>query len=666
MNLGEAFNAAVALHDAGRLDQAEPLYREVLAHQPRHAEALHRLGVLLYQRGRAAEGIEFLQRAIECDPAATNYYTNLGVVLADQKRFEQAREIFRQALALRADVPEVHNNLGNVLKEFGDAAGAVSAYRQAIRLRPDYPEAHHNLGNMLYEVSQFDEAVTEQQKAIALRPQYGEAYCSLGNVLRQQGKMDEAIAAYQRAVELRPAWGEAYNNLGGILQETGRLSEAVACYRKAAELTKDLRVTDNLLVLLHLDSANDAKAIYEEHARWNRTYARQLAPLNPHFPNDRSEDRRLRIGYVSAYFNGHPVGRFLTPLFENHNHERLEVFCYSDVIKGDATTDRLRSGADVWRDVVRLNDEQLAQQIRSDQIDILVDLGMHTNANRIFVFARKPAPVQVTYLAYCSTTGLETMDYRLSDSFLDPDDCNQPYYSERTVRLRSYWCYPAPGDAPEVNGLPFTSSGCMTFGCLNNFSKVTDAALSIWLEILRNVGDSRLILHAPEGTHRLRARQLAEASGIDPQRIEFVGKAPISDYFRQYHAIDTALDPTPYGGGTTTCDALWMGVPVISLAGRTAVSRGGLSILSHIGLPELVASTVAQYVQIAIALAGDVARLTELRAGLRQRMQCSVLMDAPGFALNFEAALREMWRSWVRQSSGTPSPALPRRSGGGE
>jgi predicted O-linked N-acetylglucosamine transferase (SPINDLY family) len=369
-------------------------------------------------------------------------------------------------------------------------------------------------------------------------------------------------------------------------------------------------------------------------------------------PNhDRDADRRLRIGYVSPDLRDHVVGRFMLPLLANHDHQRFEIFCYADVARADAMTERLRSHADCWRNTAGLSDEQLARAVRDDRIDILIDLTMHMAGSRLLAFARKPAPVQVTYLAYCGTTGLEAMDYRLTDPHLDPPDATDEYV-EQSIRLpRTYWCYQPPDDAPEVSSLPMTrAGGRVTFGCLNNFSKVSQPTIETWAELLRAIPDARLILHAHAGAHRQRLLTRLGELGIDTGRIEFVGFAPTASYLATYHRIDVALDPFPYAGGTTTCDALWMGVPVVTLAGRTAVGRGGASILTNLGLPELVARSPEEYVQIALALARAPQRLERLRCSMRDRMGRSPITDAPGFACDVESAYRAMWARHCDQS----------------
>lgn len=370
--------------------------------------------------------------------------------------------------------------------------------------------------------------------------------------------------------------------------------------------------------------------------------------------NDRSPNRRLRIGYVSPDFCGHPVAQFLLPLLETHDHRQFEVFAYSSVLVPDAVTERCRTAVNVWRAASRLSDEELAAAVRADQIDVLVDLSMHMAGNRMLVFARKPAPVQVTYLAHCGTTGLETIDCRLTDPHLDPPGANDRFYSEESVRLpETYWCYRPLADSPPVGSLSDAGTSSVMFGCLNNFCKVSEPTLQAWCRLLCAVPRSRLLLHARRGTHRDRVVSRLNNQGVRCDRLTFVDFLPTHEYLQLYQQIHVALDPFPYGGGTTTCDALWMGVPVVSLAGQTAVGRSGLSILSNVGLPELVASDADQYVRIAAELAGDRPRLALLRDTLREQIRKSPLMDAPRFTRAVETAYREMWRRWCNRQQAT-------------
>jgi len=343
----------------------------------------------------------------------------------------------------------------------------------------------------------------------------------------------------------------------------------------------------------------------------------------------------------------HPVGRFLLPLFEKHDHSRFEIICYSTGAVPDAVTARLAAAADTWREVAGFPDEKLAQLIRSDGIDILVDLSLHMGDNCLPVFARKPAPVQVTYLAYCSTSGLDAMDFRISDPFLDPPGMDETVYCEKTIRLpRTYWCYEPAIEVVPIGELPALKSGFITFACLNNFGKISGASWKAWQQILSRVPGSNLLINAPPGRHCEKIRQQFAKTGIEPNRLSFVELADPKIYFQRYNGIDIALDPFPYCGGTTTCDALWMAVPVVTLHGQTAVGRGGVSILNNVGLPELIAKNENEYVKIAIDLAGNLAKLKELCATLRDRIQVSPLMDAVGFAREMESAYRHMWRGW--------------------
>ena len=554
----------------------------------------------------------------------------------------------RQALASTPDSPEILVLLGNLLMVRGELAEAADCYRRALVLQPDRAEVHSNLGSALRSQGDLSAALACYRRALAMRPDAAEIHNNMGNALQQMGDLDAAIGCYQMAISLRPDFAEARNNLGKVYDDQGQLEQAIECYREAVRhQPQSARIHSNLLYALHFHPGSTPKSLYEEHRRWNELHANPLAGIwRPH-ANERSPERALRIGYLSPDFREHPVGRFLLPLLASHDPARYPIFCYASQVHDDAFTQRLRVHAEGWRNVFGLDDDQLAEQIRADGIDILVDLTMHMAGNRLLVFARKPAPVQVAYLAYCSTTGLDAMDYRLTSRDLDPPDFNDAWYRERSVRLpETYWCYEPGLATPAVGDLPALRRGAITFGCLNNFCKVTETTLETWSRLMGIVDGSRLLLHCPVGSARERVRRYFVMGGITSERLVFVDFAPLAQYFERYREIDIALDPFPYGGGTTTCDALWMGVPVVSLAGSTEVSRSGIELLSKVGLAELAVATTEQYVQTAADLALNLARLKELRMSLRQRMAKSPLMDGPGFARDVEAAYREMWRRW--------------------
>jgi predicted O-linked N-acetylglucosamine transferase (SPINDLY family) len=632
-----SINLANVLQQKHRFDEAIDLYRRALAVRPDHPEAHYNLGRALQEKCDLDAAMEAYRAAIALNPKNADAFNNLGNALKNKGRAAEAIAAYQRALSLRADFPEVYYNLGKTFHDTGQSEQEIAAYRHALALRPQYPEAFNNLGNVLESTGHADEAIGAYRQAVASQSRFPEAYNNLGNVLLETGKIDQAIDAYRQALSQRPDYAEAHNNLGNALKDSGRLDEALECYRRAAALSDDSRIAGNLLYVLHFHPDSTPQSLLDEHVKWNARFAGPLVAKAVPLIGDRSPDRRLRIGYVSPDFREHPVGRFMLPLMANHDPKAFEVFCYTDVAIPDQLTARLKCHADVWRSAVSLSDARLADLIRSDGIDILVDLTMHLKGSRLLTFAQRPAPVQITYLAYCGTTGLETMDYRLSDPHLDPPETDGSVYTERTIRLpQTYWCYPTPDASPEVALLPALSAGYVTFGCFNNYAKVTRQMLQVWCRILKQVPASRLIVHAHEGAHRQAVRDLFENEGVDPARLQFNGFQRLESYLAQYNQVDIALDPYPYAGGTTTCDAIWMGVPVISLAGQTAVSRAGKSILTNIGLPELVANSTDQYVDIASGLAGDLPRLIKLRSELRQRLKDSPLMNAEQFAIDIE------------------------------
>lgn len=644
----QLLSLALEHHQCGRLREAESVCRQILSGEADQPDAFHLLGLIAHQRGNNKAARDLIERAIAIEPLA-DYYCTLGLVFAAEGGHDEAIAAYNQALEKRPDRFDAWANLGNALKMKGKLPEAIDAYERAATQRPDVAAVQNNLAVALKDAGRHAEAVPRFEAAARLWPDAPGIWSNLGNVLKEMGRLTESKAAYRKAIELQPDQASPWNNLGAVHQDAGELDEAIDCFRKSMSLQPESPVAHaNLLYLMHFHPKFDAQAIYQEHVRWNQHHAGALKRLIRPHANDRSPERRLRIGYVSPDFREHVVGRFMLPLFEKHDRQQFEIFCYSGSMRlPDFVTERLRRHATGWRTIGGLSDDSVAQMIREDRIDILVDLTMHLNGSRATTFARKPAPVQVTYLAYCSTTGLETIDYRITDPYFDPPkQSDEGRYSEKSIRIESYWCYQPIIELDEPSPPPALTNGSITFGCFNNFAKVSQAALEAWCRLLQEIPTSRLLLHACEGAHRERAHAIVVGRGVDPQRVSFVGPAPLDRYFQQYGRVDIALDPFPYAGGTTTCDALWMGVPVITLAGQTGVGRGGLSILSHVGLPELVASDVDQYIRIAAELASDPVRLAALRSGMRGRMRQSVLMNPDRFASNLELAYRGMWRTW--------------------
>jgi protein O-GlcNAc transferase len=555
MTIEQAFNLALQHHQAGRLQDAQTIYRQILNVQPNHSDALNLLGVIASQMGQHKVGTELISRAISINPAEVIYYINLGIAL----------------------------------QKLGSGEAAISACREAIKLQPDYAEAYNNLG-----VS-----------------------------LKDQGQLDAAIAAYRKTIQLKPDYDQAWSNL---------------------------------IYTLQFHPGYDDKAIYEEQLRWRKRYADPLKKfVQPHTNPDSHRDdpeRRLKIGYVSPDFFSHSQSFFTLPLLEAHNHQQFEIHCYANVSLPDHKTDRIRRSADVWHNVVGKTHSELAEHIRSDQIDILIDLTMHMANSRLLVFARKPAPIQVTWLAYPGSTGLDTIDYRLTDPYLDPPELDDAYYSEKSFRLPdTFWCYDPLTDQPSINELPAIKNSYVTFGCLNNFCKVNDGVLRLWAKVLTAIPNSRLILLAPQGHARRQVLDTFGKNGVEANRVEFVDFQQRPEYLKLYHKIDLGLDTQPYNGHTTSLDSFWMGVPVATLVGQTVVGRAGWSQLCNLGLKDLAAQTSEEYVKIAVKLADDLPRLVQLRSTLRSRMQTSPLMDIKRFAQNIESVYRFMWRKWATKST---------------
>jgi predicted O-linked N-acetylglucosamine transferase (SPINDLY family) len=652
-NLAEAHSdLGNVLRDTGQLGGAIAEYRKAIALKHNFTQAHNNLGNALKEKGLWEQAIAAYRRAIALRPDYAQAHSNLGNVLRDNGQLDGAIAAYLQAVTLLPGYAEGYSNLGNALKDKGQLDDAIAAYRQAVALKPNLPEAHNNLGSALRGKGQLDNAIAACREAIILRPDYAEAHSNLGNALREKGEPDDAEAACRQAIALNPNLTQAQNNLGNALKDKGQLDGAVVAYRRAVALNPKLPdIQSNLLFALQYHHAYDAWMIAQECRGWDRQHAEPLRRfIQPH-TNDRDPDRRLRIGYVSPDFREHCQAQFTVPLLAHHDHEQFEIVCYASVLHPDAITTRLRGYCDLWRDVGGINDEQLAKIIRDDGIDVLVDLTMHMAANRLGVFARKPAPVQVTWLAYLGTTGLATMDYRLTDPYLDPseisDGSDERVYCEQSIWLPdTFWCYDPLTTEQPVNALPAETAEEITFGCLNNFCKTTDGTLDLWAKVLTAVPKSRLLLLAPPGSPRQRVLDRLSHAGVAAERIEFVAKQSRADYLQTYHRIDIALDTIPYNGHTTSLDAFWMGVPVVTLVGQRVVGRAGLSQLCNLGLRQLAAESADQFVRIAVDLASDLPRLSELRSNLRQRMSESPLMDAPLFAKNIEQAYRQMWRRW--------------------
>jgi protein O-GlcNAc transferase len=644
------YNLAVLLLAAHELEEAAVACRRSLDLQPDRPQTWNTLGSILRAQGNNEQAADAFRRAITFQPDYVEAYCNLAMSLRELNRSDEAFGAASRAVALRPDYGPAQTTLATLLNDRGQTEAALAACRRALELGPERPEDYNNLAILLGELGRADESIELCQKVLATNPGFADAWKSLGSALRARDRFDEAIAAYRKALDLRPRHADALRGLAQVLLGQGQIKEALQCYDEVLSIRADPVVHSLRLFALTLDPSRDAHAILREHREWNNRYARPLArEIRPH-RNDRTPDRRLRVGYVSSYVGQSVIGWNLLPLLANHDHEQFEVFCYSAARGRDDLTGRVAAAVDVWRDIARLEDTETAELIRADGIDILVDLNLHTTGNRLLVFARKPAPVQVTYLAYCGTSGMDAMDYRLSDLYFDPPGSDLTCYSEQTALLpHAYWCYEPGGPLPKVGSLPAQTAGRITFGSMNSFAKASLPARDLWAKVLLAAPGSHLLIHAEPGAYLEAVRQRFVEAGVSGDRITFEPHKPWPQYIQTYNRLDIALDTLPYNGGITSCDTLMMGVPVVTLRGRTPVGRAGCSILNNVGLPELIAETAEEYVEIAAKLAGDLPRLAELRSGLRARMDRSPLRDAKGFARDVEAAYRWMWRQWAQK-----------------
>jgi predicted O-linked N-acetylglucosamine transferase (SPINDLY family) len=648
----EAFtNRGNALCGVKRFRDALTSFDKAIALRANYAEAFCGRGISLQELNRWEEALASFDRAISLKPDFAEAYNHRAITLRELTRLDEALASFDRAIALKPDFAEAYNNRGTALHELMRLDEALASFDRAIALKPHNAAAYHNRGVTLRELTRLGEALASCERAIALKPDFPEAYNNRGLALSALTRLGEALASYERAIALKPGYAEAYDNQAKLLTNLMRLDEALASYERAIALKPDFaEAHSNLLFSMNYDGKLTPDHLFEAHQEWNERYGRQASrPVV--YANERDAGRRLRIGYLSPDFRSHSVAHFVEPLLKNHNRQAVEVFCYAEVIRPDVVTAHLQSLADHWRVTIGLSDDELADRIRTDAIDILVDLAGHTGRNRLRVFARKPAPVQVTWLGYPNTTGLEAMDYRLVDAVTDPPGECDAWASETLVRLDGgFLCYGGLKGAPAPSAPPCLKSGTITFGSFNNPTKMSSASLDAWASLLARLPTARLLLKGiPFADATARALCLARLRerSVAPERVEMLPwLADAIAHQAAYDRVDIALDPFPYNGTTTTCEALWMGVPVVTLRGDRHAGRVGASLLDQIGLTEFVANSVEEYVGIALALARNGERLEELRHSLRPRVAASRLCDGPAFARKIEAAFRSVWQQW--------------------
>ncbi len=609
---------AFLLAQSNRLEEAYQLYGEICKIDRRDGEAWFMLGTISGKLGKHEEAVNCFNNAIDIQPNHVPSHCSLGIAFKDLGNFEQAAVVFKSAL----------------------------------RYQPNHFDSQNNLAYALLMSNHLDEAAIAFQEAIRLQPDNAKLYSNLATIYQVQGLFDKAVTNFHEALRIDPSIKSVHQNMGGALSAQGFIEEAIDIYRKALRrFPHDTVIHSNMLFTLNYLNDHDAKTVYQQHLDWGRNVDR-TAVTRPSFSNNRDPDRKLRVGYVSPDLYAHAIADFFGPVLANHDQDAIETFCYAAVENPDDTTRYLRELAVNWRDIINPDDKDLATMIRADAIDVLVDLSGHTAGNRLNVFAGKPAPIQVTYLGYPNTTGLSSIDYRLTDTLADPEGEDE-FYSEKLLRLPGcFLCYSRYGECPDSSPLPAKTLETVTFGSFNNLAKINNKVVELWSDLLQAVPDSHLLLKNPSLSGSAtceRYYKLFEAQGVSRERVELMGRIPSrAEHLALYSRIDIALDTFPYNGTTTTCEALWMGVPVITLAGDQHAGRVGISLLNAVGYPEWIAETPKRYVSLAVKLADDLDKLSETRITLRKKMAASILCDANAFTRNIETAYRDMWQKWCK------------------
>jgi len=562
------------------------------------------------QRGAKAKAEALMRQVLQLEPKNPRALCVRAIIAAEFNQPSVASQYIDKALAVGWNMPAVLNNAATIAAKFGEMDRAMELWTRLHGLDPNFAPAWFNLAICHHRQGNLTAAVETQRKGLAIDPRAHWGYSNLGNYLKDAGKVSEAVAAFKEGISWNPG---------------------------------DINLHCNLAYAVHFDPACDSRAIYQVNREWAAKFTDPIPPPAG-YANDRAPDRKLRVGYVSPNLRDHSESYFILPLFRGMDRDQFETIAYSTG-REDAVTAEFKPHTTTWHHLPNATDDELFVRIQADEIDILVDFTQHMEGQRLMLFGRKPAPVQVSWLAYPSTTGLKQIDYTITDPWLESPDAD--CYSEKLWFLdKCYWCYEMIGPRPDTVELPAQGNGFITFGCLNHHGKVTPPVMRAWREILSGVPESRLVLMVTYDSIAEEIRAFFGEAGIAPGRIVCQGRLSREEYMRSYNLFDISLDPYPYNGATTTCDALWMGVPTVSWAGETAVSRAGLSIMNNIGLPDLVAFSSEEYIRKAIALAGDLPRLRDLRSTLRGTLESSVVMDAEYFGRAMGNAYREMWRRW--------------------
>lgn len=656
-----SLQTAIAHHQSGRLDEAEALYAQILKKDRYNADALHLLGLVRFQTGDHEGAVEPIQKAIRHRPGVSEYHNNLAGVLVELRRYDEALTCCRQSLVMQPDAPVALLRLGLALQNLDRLDEAIEALQRAVQLAPDFAEAHDTLGMALCSQQRYDEALQHHRVAMELQPDWDAATLNYATTLNATGDHAAAVEQFTRASRLiMNDLGEDADpehieraakclfNLANCLRDLGDFRQSLNVFRQAVNVQPELHIAwCNMIYLEQFLPGVSLQKIADLHAEWEREAVRPLVHQFTTFENSRDPDRRIRLGVISPNMRHHPAAFLTVRVFEALDREQFELCIYSDCTKRDDMTELVESMSDRWVETRHLDDEQLAERIHNDQVDVLIVMAGHTENNRLLVPARKAAPIQISWTG--DPSGLTSVDFLIADRFVVPET-HDPFYAESVLRMpHAYATFAPPAETEAIGPVPAEQNQFVTFGCFNQAIKYHSNLLQCWTRILQGVPDSRLLLIGRE-TESFRERLLSpfQNAGIATDRIELQEFTPRGDLLAAYNRVDVALDPFPFSGGVTTLEALWMGVPVVCLPGESFAGRTSLTYLANLGLDELLATDEADYVHKSIELASDEQRLAEYRSTLRQHLSDSTICDGSGFARALESQLREKWKLWCQ------------------
>lgn len=653
-----AIQELVALFQSRQLATAKPLALKLTQQFPAHPFGWTMLGAILRGLKQNREALHPMMTAARLCPHDASLQFNVGNNLRDLGELEDAVDWYSKATALNPQFAQAHYQLANVLYDIGRLQESERSYRQALRLNPEDVRALANLAHVQQDIGQHHLAFESLRKALKVDPDNAALYFNLSDLLHDQGRLREAHQACARALELQPDFVPALCNMGVILGDLGDSAGAVSSYRRALELSPDdMGAQSGLLFLLNYSPSHSSELRFHEALNFGRMVADTPAPAYDNWNCSATPDR-LRVGFVSGDLREHSVGYFLENFLSQLDPSRLDLVAFPTNSQCDALTQRIRPNFSKWMPLTGLPDQIAAQRIHELGVHVLVDLSGHTTHNRLSMFALRPAPVQATWLGYFATTGVDAMDFLVADPWsLTPDQ--EPFFTERIWRLpNTRLCFTPPDMPVPVNALPMESGGAVTFGCFNNLNKINHEVVALWSRILKRIPGSRLLLKARQFQDPQVAKDFADqfvGHGVELGRVILEGPSDRKAYLETYHRVDIGLDPFPYPGGTTTVESLWMGVPVLTLAGSDFLSRQGVGLMTAAGLPGWIASDADDYVAKAVSHAANTAELGSLRQKLRHQVLASPLFDGQSFACDFEEALYGMWKA--RRGSATPPAA---------